>query len=171
MKLQNKVNASGLSIRFAEESDARTVLHFIKALAEYEHLSDQVTATEQSIVDTVFRKRYAEVLIGEYDSVAAGFALFFHNYSTFLGKPGIYLEDLFVLPEFRKRGIGKELLKALAHIAGERNCGRLEWACLDWNKPSIEFYKSLGAQPLDDWTVYRLAENTLEQLAENAFQL
>ena len=153
-------------IRIATEADVPLILKFIKALAEYERLADRVVATEQALRETLFgTPRFAEVLIAEEDHNPAGFALFFHNYSTFLGRPGIYLEDLFVNPEARGRGYGKALLAKLASIAKSRNCGRLEWAVLDWNKPSIDFYESLGAIPLNEWKVYRLIGEPLDRLA------
>src|SRR5712691_12438953 len=157
-----------LQIRVATEADVPLILRFIKDLAEYEKLSDRVVATEELLRDTLFgHPRFAEVLIGEAEGKPVGFALFFHNYSTFLGRPGIYLEDLFVNPEARGRGYGKALLARLAAIAKSRNCGRLEWAVLNWNKPSIDFYESLGAVALDDWKVYRLIGEPLEKLARD----
>ncbi|HEX9163125.1 MAG TPA: GNAT family N-acetyltransferase [Thermoanaerobaculia bacterium] len=158
-----------LEIRTATESDVPLILEFIRALAEYERLLDRVVATEDLIRTTLFgHPRFAEVLIAEWKGEPAGFALFFHNYSTFLGRPGIYLEDLFVKPEARGRGVGKALLARLASIARSRNCGRLEWAVLNWNKPSIDFYESLGAVPMSDWIVYRLIGDALDKLAETA---
>jgi GNAT superfamily N-acetyltransferase len=136
-------------LRFGGEDDAPLLLEFIRSLAEYERLSDQVEATVEGLRESVFREKMAEVVFCEYDGDPAGFALFFHNYSTFLGRPGIYIEDIFVKPGYRGRGLGKLLLHFIAGIAAERNCGRLEWACLDWNEPSIAFYKSQGARPLD----------------------
>ena len=142
------------------------VLSLIRELAEYEKLSHEVVATEEGLRDSLFgERRYAEVLIAEQDGTPAGFALFFHDFSTFLGKPGIYLEDLYVTPAFRGAGIGKELLVYLASLAKRRDCGRLEWWVLDWNEPSIGFYKKLGAVPMDDWTVYRVTGEALEDLA------
>lgn len=152
-------------IRFAEPQDASLVLQFIRALAEYEHLQDQVEATGENLSRFIFQEKKAEVLIGEYLGEPAGFALFFHNFSTFLGKPGIYIEDIFVKPELRGRGIGKRLLSAIAKLAAERNCGRLEWACLDWNEPSIKFYTRRGALPLSEWTTYRVTGEQLKTLA------
>ena len=144
-------------IRFATEEDVPLILRFIRELAEYEKLPHECIATEEAVRSTLFgEKRFAEVLIAEEANEPAGFALFFHNYSTFLAKPGIYLEDLYVRPEFRGRGYGKALLMRLAELARERNCGRLEWAVLNWNEPAIEFYKSLGARPMSEWTVFRL---------------
>jgi GNAT superfamily N-acetyltransferase len=144
-------------IRFATEADVPLILRFIRELAEYEKLPHECVATEEAVRSTLFgERRFAEVLIAESGSEPAGFALFFHNYSTFLAKPGIYLEDLYVRPEFRGRGYGKALLMRLTELARERNCGRVEWAVLNWNTPSIEFYKSLGARAMDEWTVFRL---------------
>ena len=155
-----------LVIRPATRDDVPLVLTFIKNLAEYERLSHEVTATEQDLADTLFGPRPgAEVLLGFASGEPAAFALFFSNYSTFLGKPGIYLEDLFVRPAWRGKGFGKAMLSAVARTAVERGCGRLEWSCLDWNEPSIGFYKSLGAQAMDEWTVYRLTGNTLKGFA------
>ena len=152
--------------RFAEEDDVSLILYFIKELAKYEEMLDEVVANEEILKEWIFDKKKAEVVFALEDGVEVGFALFFHNFSTFLGRSGIYLEDLYVKPEFRGKGYGKALLKKLAQIAVERGCGRLEWWCLDWNKPSIDFYLSLGAEPMKDWTVYRIAGNTLTQLAE-----
>ena len=154
-----------MMFRFAEESDCGLVLSFIRGLADYEKMSDQVVATEDLLREWIFEKRKAEVLFVCDDSKEVGFALFFHNFSTFLGRAGIYLEDLFVLPEYRGKGYGKALLKKLAQITAERGCGRLEWACLDWNQPSIDFYRSLGALPMDEWTTYRLTGDTLQEMA------
>lgn len=153
-------------IRFAQPEDTPLILEFIKGLAEYEKMLDCVEATEEILRETLFTRKAAEVIIGEYKDLPVAFALFFHNFSTFLGKPGIYLEDLFVKPEYRGKGLGKLMLSFLAKLARERDCGRFEWWCLDWNKPSIEFYKKLGAQPMDEWTVYRLSGKTLDELAD-----
>lgn len=156
-----------ISLRLATEQDIPTILQFINGLADYEKLADQVVATEQKLKDTLFgEKRYAEVIIAEYQQQQAGFALFFHNYSTFLAKPGIYLEDLFVLPEFRGKGIGKQLLSYLAQLAVERNCGRLEWSVLDWNQPAIDFYQAQGATLLHDWRINRVTGPELIALAK-----
>ena len=152
--------------RYANESDVSLILEFIKGLAEYEKMSDEVIATEDLLREWIFEKKKAEVIFALEDTQADGFALFFHNFSTFLGRAGIYLEDLFVKPEYRGKGYGKALLKQLAAIAVERGCGRLEWSCLDWNKPSIDFYLSLGAKPMDEWTVYRVTGKKLNQLAD-----
>ena len=151
-----------MDFRFAEEKDTALILDFILRLAVYEKMENEVVATEQLLREWIFEKQKAEVIFALDGDKAVGFALFFHNFSTFLGRAGVYLEDLFVLEQYRGRGFGKGLLKELARIARERGCGRLEWACLDWNKPSIDFYLSLGAQPMDDWTVYRLSGDTLE---------
>ena len=155
-----------MTIRPAEEKDCGIILDFIRGLAEYERMSDQVVATEELLREWIFEKKKAEVLIAREGEKPVGFALFFHNFSTFLGRAGIYLEDLFVFPEYRGRGYGRALLKRLAQITVERGCGRLEWACLDWNKPSIDFYLSLGAVPMEEWTVYRLTGDTLNAMAE-----
>ena len=157
---------SKLSFRIAVPGDEPMILDFILALAEYEHMADQVVATEELLTEWIFEKKKAEVLFALEDGKEVGFALFFHNFSTFLGRAGIYLEDLFVLPEYRGRGYGKRLLKKLAAIAVERGCGRLEWVCLDWNTPSIDFYtKRMQAVPMDEWTVYRLTGDTLRSMA------
>ena len=158
---------SRTEFRFATEKDAALILNFIKALAEYEKMSDQVVASEDLLREWIFEKKKAEVIFALENGKEIGFALFFHNFSTFLGRAGIYLEDLFVMPEYRGRGHGKRLIRELARIAVERGCGRLEWCCLDWNKPSIDFYLSLGACPLDEWTTYRLTGERLKSFAED----
>lgn len=155
-----------LTFRFAERSDVPLILTFIKYLAEYEKMSDDVVATEELLDEWLFTKKSAEVIFAVKDGEEVGFALFFHNFSTFLGRAGLYLEDLFVKKEHRKKGYGKALLKRLAQIAVERNCGRFEWSCLDWNKPSIDFYLSLGAKSLDGWKIYRVDGEKLKKLAE-----
>src|SRR5947207_8089441 len=156
-------------IREATEADVPLILQFIRDLAEYERLADRVMATEEQIRRTLFGSpRFAEVLIAEEDGAPAGFALFFHNYSTFLGQPGIYLEDLFVRQEMRGRGVGKSLLARLARIARERGCGRVEWAVLDWIAPSIAFYRSIGAVSLDDWMISRVAGEAMNALASSS---
>ena len=152
--------------RAAQEKDTALILQFIRELAEYEKLLDEVVATEELLKEWIFDKKKAEVIFVLEDGAEAGFALFFHNFSTFLGRSGIYLEDLYVKPEYRGKGYGKALLKKLAQTAVERGCGRLEWRWLDWNRPGIDFYLSLGAQPMEDWTVYRIAGDTLTELAE-----
>ena len=153
-------------MRYAEEKDTALILEFIRALAEYEKMSDEVVATEELLQEWVFEKKKAEVIFAVEDGVEVGFALFFHNFSTFVGRAGLYLEDVFVKVEHRGKGYGKALLKELARIAVERGCGRMEWVCLNWNQPSIDFYRSLGAVPMDDWTIYRVAGDTLKALAE-----
>lgn len=156
---------ANLGFRFANENDIPLILDFIKALAEYEHMSDEVVADEDILKEWIFEKKKAEVIFALDDGREVGFALFFHNFSTFLGRAGIYLEDLFVYPDARGKGFGKGLIKELARIAVSRGCGRLEWACLDWNRPSIDFYLSLGAVPMDEWTTYRVTGSTLTDLA------
>ena len=153
-------------IREATEADVPLILQFIRDLAEYERMAEHVVATEEMLRRTLFgNPRFAEVLIAEEDGAPAGFALFFHNYSTFLGQPGIYLEDLFVRQSMRGRGIGKALLARLARIARDRGCGRVEWAVLEWNAPSIAFYRAMGAVGLDDWLTMRLTGDALDALA------
>ena len=153
------------AIREARQRDVGVILELIRELAEYEMLSHEVSATPEDLRETLFgQPRYAEALIAEVAGEVVGFALFFHNYSTFLGKPGLYLEDLYIRPAARRKGYGKALLLHLAHLARERGCGRLEWAVLDWNEPSIRFYEALGAAPMDDWTVFRLDRAALDRL-------
>ena len=156
------------TFRSATEADTGLILQFIRALAEYEKMLDLVVADEELLTDQLFRKKNAEVVFAMEDGKEVGFALYFHNFSTFLGRSGLYLEDLFVYPEYRGKGYGKAILKRLAAIAVERGCGRLEWACLDWNQPSIDFYRSLGAEPMSDWTVYRLTGQTLDRMANES---
>ena len=153
-------------IRFANEQDVALILDFIKDLAEYEKMSGLVVADEVLLREWIFEKKKAEVIFALEDGREVGFALFFHNFSTFLGRAGIYLEDLYVKPDCRGRGHGKALIKKLAAIALERGCGRLEWSCLDWNTPSIDFYLSLGAEQMNEWTVYRFEGESLAALAE-----
>ena len=154
------------AIRPATVDDVAAILGFIKELADYERLTHAVVATEELLRETLFGERQvAEVLIGYCDNSPVGFALFFHNFSTFLGRPGIYLEDLYVKPEFRGNGLGRLFLQRIAALAKERQCGRVEWSVLDWNTPSIQFYHSLGAKPLDDWTMFRLTGEALDRLA------
>ena len=157
---------SEFSFRFAEKKDCSLILYFIRKLAEYENMLDEVVADEKLLEEWIFEKKKAEVIFPCENGKEIGFALFFHNFSTFLGRSGIYLEDLYILPEYRHKGYGKATFKKLAQITVERNCGRLEWCCLDWNKPSIDFYLSLGAVPMNEWTTYRLTGETLENLAE-----
>ncbi len=157
-----------LVIKKAEEKDVALILTFIKKLADYEKLSHQVTATEELLRENLFGKNsVAECSIGYFNDTPVVFAIYFHNFSTFLGKAGLYLEDLFVLPEYRNNGYGKEMLVYLAKLAVERNCGRFEWAVLDWNEPALEFYKKLGAEKLDDWIIHRLSGENLKKLSEN----
>jgi GNAT superfamily N-acetyltransferase len=169
----NNTNQNLIKIRFATIEDTPLILQFIKDLAEYEKLSSEVSADEDMLKmylfgqgDTSIDKLriLAECIIAEYNNEPVGFAVFFHNFSTFKGKPGLYLEDLFVKPDIRGKGIGKALLIELAKIAKERNCSRFEWSVLDWNKPAIDFYKSLGAEPMSDWTVFRINENGIDNL-------
>jgi GNAT superfamily N-acetyltransferase len=155
-----------LTIRRAEEHETPQILQFVRELADYEKLSHQVVATEEGLKASLFGARpYAEVVFACLDGQPVGFALFFHNYSTFLGRPGIYLEDLYVRPAVRGKGVGQRLLSWLAQAAVDRGCGRLEWSVLDWNEPSIRFYKNLGATPMDEWKIFRLTGAALEQLA------
>jgi GNAT superfamily N-acetyltransferase len=156
----------GFKIRCAEEKDVPVILFFIKELAVYENLLHEVTATEEILRDSLFVRRMAEAVIGEYNGEPVCFALYFHNFSTFLGKPGIYLEDLFVKPEMRGKGFGKIILSYLAKLAIERDCGRLEWWCLDWNEPSLKFYRNIGAKSMDAFTVFRLDDASLTDLAD-----
>lgn len=155
-----------LSFRYAEKKDCALILKFIQDLAQYEKMLEEVVATQELLEEWIFDKKKAEVIFAVVNGKEVGFALFFHNFSTFLGRSGIYLEDLFVQPEYRKNGYGKAILSRLAQIAVERGCGRLEWSCLDWNQPSIDFYLSLGAKPMDDWTTYRITGSTLQNMAK-----
>ena len=149
--------------------DVSLILSFVKELAEYERLADSVTVTEDQLREALFGERpTAFAVIGYYRDAPVSFALFFHNYSTFVGRPGLYLEDLYVRPQMRGRGFGRAMLAYLARVARERGCGRMEWAVLDWNEPAIKFYKSLGARPLDDWIVYRLTDDALAKLADES---
>lgn len=163
MVIDSKLN--DFKLRFAEIKDVSLILEFIRELADYEKMLHEVVATEEVLVESLFERKMAEVIIGEYKNKPVAFALIFHNFSTFLGRPGIYLEDLYVKPEMRGKGIGKIMLSFLAKLAVERNCGRLEWWCLDWNEPSIQFYKQIGAVPMDEWTVYRVHDEALDKLA------
>lgn len=149
--------------RMAERKDVGLILTFVRALAEYERMSDQVIATEEDLEREIFDKGRVKTLFVLEDGKEVGFALYFHNYSTFIGREGIYLEDLFVYPEYRGKGYGKALITKLAQMAADDGCGRMEWACLDWNRPSIGFYRSLGAVPMDEWTVYRLTGKELSK--------
>ncbi|NJD21605.1 MAG: GNAT family N-acetyltransferase [Melioribacter sp.] len=162
-----KTKNPDVTFRFAEKKDVPLILNLITGLAEYEKLSHEIVATEELLLETLFGERtVAEVIIADYKNEAAGFALFFHNFSTFVGKPGIYLEDLFIKPHLRGIGIGKLLLTFLGKLALERNCGRIEWSVLDWNEPAIQFYKNLGAKPMDEWTVFRVSAEEIKNLAD-----
>lgn len=164
MRIQT--NLDKFTIREAVEDDVALILSFIRELAEYERLLDEVVATEDGLRESLFgERRMADVVIGEWQRDPVAFALYFHNFSTFLGRPGLYLEDLYVKPEMRGMGIGKIMLSYLAHVAKERGCGRLEWWVLDWNEPAIRFYRSIGAVAMDEWTVQRLTGMALERLA------
>lgn len=155
-----------VTIRPAQERDVPLIYSFIRELAEYEHLLHEVKATEQDVRESLFGPRpYAEAVLGCLDGEPVGFALFFHNYSTFMGRPGLYLEDLYVRPQARRNGVGRKLFNYLARLAMERGCARLEWAVLNWNEPAIQFYRGLGAVPIDEWTVYRLSGPALAELA------
>lgn len=165
MKNYINTNIPNFKIRFATKEDNNLILTFIKELADYENLLSEVVATEEILYESLFVKKQAEVIIGEYNNEPVGFALFFHNFSTFLGKSNLYLEDLYVRPSMRGLGAGKALLSALGKIAIDRDCGRLDWWCLDWNKSSIDFYKKMGAIPMDEWTVYRVENQALIDLA------
>ena len=157
---------NGFKIRFATEKDASLLLELIKELAKYEKLTDEVTASEKTLAETIFKKKYAEVIIAELNEEPIRFALFFHNFSTFLGKPGIYIEDLYIKERFRCKGYGKQIFSFLANLAVERKCGRLEWWVLDWNVDAINFYKSLGARAMDEWTVFRISGSELQNLSK-----
>lgn len=165
MKKTYPTSTQDFTIRFAREEDTPLILRFIKELADYEEMLDQVVATEEILRTSIFEKKQAEVIIGEYQGVPVGFALFFHNFSTFLGKANLYLEDLYVTPEARGKGFGRVLLAFLGKIAVDRGCGRLDWWCLDWNTTSIDFYLEMGAKPMNEWTVYRVEGQSLEGLA------
>ena len=159
-------NIENLKIRETTEEDCSLILSLIKEIAEYEKMSDQVVATEESLKESIFRNKRAEVVILELNREAVGYALYFYNYSTFIGKSGLYLEDIFIKKEVRGKGIGKEVFKFLVKKAKEEGCKRMEWTCLNWNEPSIKFYKSLGATPMDEWTIYRLTEKEINKLSE-----
>ena len=164
----SKIMEKKFNIRHARADEAGLVLEFIKKLAAYEKCADEVVADEATLHHSLFVERSAEVLFAEEDGVVIGFALFFHNFSTFVGRKGLYLEDLFIVPEKRGCGYGKALLKHLAQLAVERNCGRMEWICLDWNQPALKVYRSIGAIPMDEWTVQRLDEASLKRFASDA---
>ena len=154
------------TLRKAQPGDEGLVLYFIKKLADYEKLLDQVEATEEILHQSLFVKKAANVLIAEEDGTPIGYALYFYNFSTFLGKPGLYIEDVFILPEYRGKGYGTQIFRHLANIALEEGCARMEWICLDWNAPSLQFYRNMGAVPMEEWTVQRLTEDTLRKVAE-----
>jgi GNAT superfamily N-acetyltransferase len=162
---ETQTSIPNFKIRKAVKGDEGIICGLIKELAVYEKLLDEVEATEEKIYNTIFVNHYAEVLIGEYDNKPVSYALFFHNYSTFLTKPGLYLEDIFVKPEYRHMGLGKLFFTVLAQIAVERDCGRLEWTCLDWNEPSLKFYKKMGAEPMSEWVIHRVTGGALQKLA------
>lgn len=162
----NKTSIEGFEIRFAVKADVPLILNYIRELADYEQLLHEVVATEAILEASLFEKKQAEVIIAEFMGEPVGFALFFHNFSTFLGKANLYLEDLYVTPAMRGKGFGKIMLAYLGKIAVERGCGRLDWWCLDWNKTSIAFYKEMGAIPMDEWTVYRVEGEQLTALAK-----
>jgi GNAT superfamily N-acetyltransferase len=167
MSQEYSTSIPNFTLRFACENDLQFILQFIKELAEYEKLSDQVIANEERLRKHLFGENpQAEVLLAKYHTEYAGFALFFHNFSTFLAKPGLYLEDLYIKPEHRHHGYGTEIFKFLANLAVEREYGRFEWSVLNWNKPAIHFYESIAAKPMDDWTTYRLKGESLNQLAD-----
>ncbi len=157
----------GFNLRFAEEKDSSLIYELIKELAVYEKMADRVIATEEILKESIFDRKVAEVLIAEADGAAIGYAMYFYNFSSFIGKPGIYLEDLFIRPEYRGRGFGKTILSYLAELAVERNCWGMEWTCLDWNEPSIQFYESIGAINWEGWRIYRLQGKALNNLAKN----
>jgi len=152
-------------IRVAEETDVSLILDFIRELADYENLSNEVAASKDVLLDSLFVKHQAEVIIAEYKEKPVGFATYFFNFSTFLGKANLYIEDLYIKKEFRRFGLGKAIFSCLARIAEERNCERLDWSCLDWNEPSIKFYKKMGAKPVTDWTVFRVEGEALDNLS------
>ena len=159
-------NIENLKLRETTKDDVGLILNFIKAIAEYEKMSDDVVATEETLRESIFEEKRAEVLILEYDGKPIGYSLYFFNYSTFNGRAGLYLEDIFIYPEYRGRGFGKEVFKILAKIAKENKCMRMEWCCLKWNTPSIEFYKSMGAIGMDEWTTYRLTEKEINMIGK-----
>ncbi len=163
-RIETKIK--GFTLKQVEEEDCGILLRLLKELAVYEKLENIVETTEEMLKEALFQKKVTEAVIGEENGVPVGYAVYFHNFSTFVGRPGIYLEDIYVQPEHRGKGYGKVMLSYLAKLAGDRNCGRLEWTVLDWNAPSIAFYKSLGARPMDEWTMYRLDKEKLKELGE-----
>ena len=154
-----------LVLREAKKEDIQTILRFIKDLAEYENLLDEVGATEEILHDSIFIRKKSEALIVEYDQKAIGYAIYFYNFSTFTGRPGLYIEDIYIIPDMRKRGFGKEIFIHLATLAQEQNCARMEWACLNWNEPSMRFYEKMGAFPMSDWVIYRLDDKDIQNLS------
>lgn len=162
-----KTSNSDFTVRIAEEKDIPIVFSFIKELAEYEDLSHRVMATEEAIFHAMFEKRIIEAIIGEFEGIPVGFFLYYYTFSTFAGKTGIYLEDVYIKPEMRRKGFGKSMFEVMAALAKEKDCNKLEWQCLNWNKPSIQFYTSIGAKPVDDWTVYSLQGDKMDALAQN----
>lgn len=165
MKRIIQTRIKGFTIRFADENDARIIFDMVKDLAAYEKLGSTLEATEELFCESLFQRGVAQTLIGEYEGKPIGYAIFFHNFSSFAGRIGIYIEDIYVRPEMRGKGFGQALFAHIAKIAVQRRCGRLEWSCLDWNKPSIAFYEKMHARRLDDWTMYRLSGNALERMA------
>ena len=165
--MMTETERNDFSIRSATREDTALILQLIKELADYESMIDLVVATEETLEDSLFHKRNAEVIIAEYQQKPIGYALFFHNFSTFLGRSGLYIEDIYIKPEMRGKGFGSNLLIYLSALAKERNCGRLEWCCLNWNEPSIKFYQQMGAIPMSDWTIFRLQGEALDKLADH----
>ena len=157
-----------LVLRKAKEKDVQTILQFIKDLAEYENLLDEVGATEEILYDSIFKRKKSEALIVEYGQDAIGYVIYFYNFSTFTGRPGLYVEDIYIIPDMRKRGFGKEIFIHLAKLAQEENCARMEWACLNWNEPSMRFYEKMGAFPMSDWVIYRLDDEGIQALSEES---
>lgn len=161
-----ETNIANFKLRETRKDDVGLILSFIKEIAEYENMLDDVVATEESLIKSIFIDKKAEVVIGEFNGKPIGYALYFFNYSTFIGRAGLYLEDIYIKPEFRTLGLGREIFKFLGEIAKENGCKRMEWSCLNWNKPSIKFYESLGAIAMSEWTVHRLNEDEINKLAE-----
>lgn len=165
--MSNKTSSTNFKIREAESGDAALIYNFIMEMAEYEKELEEVDTSIEKIENTICKKQFAEGLIGEFEGIPVAYAVFFHSYSTYLGKPSIYLEDLYVKPEYRGKGFGKTILGFLAKLSLDRDCGRFDWSCLDWNEPSIKFYKSLGAEALENRTIYRLHGKALEEMASH----
>ncbi len=165
MEKQFKTQIEDFTIRFAGEKDTGTIFEMVKELAEYEKLLDKLEATKDLIAESLFQRKVAEALIGEYKEKTVCYAIFFHNFSSFVGRPGIFIEDIYVKPKMRGKGFGKAIFSFIAKLAVERICGRLEWTCLDWNEPSIAFYKKMGATAMDEWTIYRVAGKKLQKMA------